>query len=187
MQRSLSFFSVLLALTACTTVSVPSSKYRSHGPSVQGYGHVPFGMSKEAALQATQVHGGVLEPVPGKNNDVLKYHDYIDTMAVRVVQSFSDDKKLATKAEVFLLDAERNARSGGDCRGFFTNLYRLLETRYGAPDWPARFENRGGGEGGAAIYTFADSSSITVSYDFIARSDMGLCTVKLIFTPPWAT
>lgn len=164
--------------------------YKSHGPGVGGYGAVRFGMSRDDAYRAVQNRGPLLEVVPGKSDEVMKYGDYMGYFAVRVQQYFTEDKKTkakkAGKAEVFLADAENTPKSLGDCRGFNSTLHSMLQSRYGEPDWTPRVQSRGQGEGGVMVYTFADSSSITLSYDYTANGASGLCSVKLLFSPPSA-
>lgn len=174
-----------LLLGVCLTLSgclfKTQQEYRSHGTAIPGYGPVKFGMKfddAKAALGAraqAQDAGGVR---------LLSYYDSIDYLAVRVVQHFNDDKK-ATRAEVYVVDAERTARSLNECKSLHASLYGMLQKRYGTPDWEPRVDRRSQGESGVMMFSFTDSSNITLNYDFTGQETSGLCKVMLGFNPPW--
>ena len=159
---------------------------RSHGPAIHGYGPVKFGMTQQVAYQALQGRAQ-FQPIPGSQQNALTYMDYIDYFLVRVVQFF-DENKAASKAEVYVEDAQRTARTLNECRSVHFTVYNMLQKRYGQLDWEPRTESRRYGESGVLMYTFADSSNIMLNYDYVTQdtSSVGLCTVKLTFSPPWA-
>lgn len=191
---SLLLVCTMLVLTACggtmsEYLSSGSSGHKSHGPSIHGYGPIAFGTPRDVAFQAIQGRGQ-FEHLPGQDAQVLSYFDYIDYLQVRVVQYFNESGK-STKAEVYVLGAENGAKTLNECKGFYTTMYSMMQRLYGEPDWSPRTDSRRYGESGVLMYTFADSSNISLSYDYVTREQqdraVGLCTVKLGYNPPWAT
>ncbi len=176
-------------LTACggLTGGGRSSGTKSHGPSIHGYGPIHFTMRREAAYQTLQGKGR-WEYLPQSNQEVLTYMDYLGYLQVKVNQYFNERQE-ATKAEVVVMDARNRPTTLNECRGFHNTVFDMLRQRYGYPDWEPRVNGRRFGESGLMIYTFADSSNISLTYDYVARDrsnrDVGLCTVKLSFNPPW--
>lgn len=187
------FYALALALllTACggSLIGGSSSSYRSHGPAVHGYGPIAFGTKRDVAYQMLQGRGQ-FEQIPDRDESVLVYMDYIDYLLVRVVQHFDAKKNTATKAEVFVADAHSTPKTLSECRSVNFTLYQMLQNRYGPPDWDPRVQDRRYGESGALMYTFADGSNIMLSYDYAAQDQydrqVGLCTVKLTYSPTWA-
>jgi len=179
---------MIFMLEACAAgpLGDMGSAHRSHGPAIHGYGPIAFGMPRQAAFQALQGRGR-FQQVPGSDNSALVYMDYIDYLTVRVVQHF-DENDMSDKVEVFIVDAQRTAKSLNECRSMNFTLYNRLQNKYGPPDWEPKVSSRRYGESGVLMYTFADSSSIKLNYDFASRDEaVGLCTVKLTFSPPWAS
>lgn len=177
---------LLLVCTAC--MPVVSASVRSHGPAVHGYGPIPFNMPHAAAMQVLGGRGQ-WEYTPDKEDQVLAYYDYMGYLEVKVLQYFTDANK-ASKAEVLVMGAKDTPKTLNECKGLFNTAFGMLQQRYAAPDWPPRMQARRYGENGIAMYTFANSSSITLTYDYVSRErfsrDIGLCTVRLLFEPPWA-
>jgi hypothetical protein len=168
------------SLPAGLTASSDKGSAKSHGKSIQGYGAITFGMSREQAFAAISGRGQ-FQRLPSGKAEALVYDDYIDYVPVRVVQIF-DDKGKAAKAEAYASDGQR-PMSLADCQGLYQTLYAKLHSTYREPDWPPREEDRRGGKYGVLMYTFADGSHITLHYDYIAQGGPGLCTVRIAVSP----
>lgn len=180
----------ILLLAACSSVTgsggwlggSAKTSARSHGASIKGYGAITFGMDRTRAHQAVGGRGA-FQRLPNGKAEVLVYDDYIDYLAVRVVQHF-DDKGKAVKAEAYAADGQRPIGLA-DCQGLYQTVYGRLHATYGLPDWDPREESRRYGRSGVLMYTFADASHITLNYDFITQGagDVGLCTVRMTVAP----
>ncbi len=189
MKTKIALCLLLLSVSSCALKDGFMQKaHRPPGDKITGYGQISFGIPRDKAIELLEGKGQFVS-IKGQDKPAVFWKEYqgfyeFDAWA------YADKKndKIA-KIELISVNALNAAQNNETCKEYFRIFIQSFVDKYGPPDFPNKYKKSETGYTSTSYFTFSDSSSIRLTYDFDELADVSnpRCKIKISYNQPWAS